>query len=56
MTEKMEEIKKLNKDARQEQIDKETYKDCLVHLEDKEIPIRGEIGFDSGIPRVLIMY
>ena len=38
---KMEEIKQLNKDARQEQINKETYKDCLVHLEDKEIPIRG---------------
>ena len=38
---KMEEIKKINKDAREEQINKETYKDCLAHLEDKEIPIRG---------------
>jgi len=38
---KMEEIKKLQKDAIQERIEKETYSDCLTHLEDKEIPIRG---------------
>merc|ERR1712181_39440 len=29
------------KDAIQERIEKETYSDCLTHLEDKEIPIRG---------------
>ena len=33
--EKMEEIKKLQKDAIQERIEKETYSDCLTHLEDK---------------------
>ena len=32
---KMEEIKKLQKDAIQERIEKETYSDCLTHLEDK---------------------
>ena len=33
--EKMEEVKKLQKDAIQERIEKETYSDCLTHLEDK---------------------
>ena len=32
---KMEEIKKMQKDAIQERIEKETYSDCLTHLEDK---------------------
>ena len=38
---KMGEMKQLKQKAMDEQISKETYKDCLVHLEDKEIPIRG---------------
>ena len=36
---KMEELKALNKQALEERQD--TYEDCLNHLEDKEIPIRG---------------
>ena len=41
---KMEEIKKLQKDAIQERIEKETYSDCLTHLEDKGWSILEGIG------------
>ena len=36
---KMEELKELNEKALAERVD--TYEDCLNHLEDKEVPIRG---------------
>ena len=49
---KMEELKELNKKALEERQD--TYEDCLNHLEDKEIPIRGH-GLIGKVHKTIIL-